>query len=111
MITKNPIRQLAYTYSGRSWMMWLLALTQSMVAVSFLVLQRHSTPILTWLGALSALVALIYYGGIIYYFTHRAQLADSPANPISWKRWVWTIAITLVVIAVFVALVLFVWHS
>lgn len=115
MMAKNPFRQIAYSYSGRLWLLWAMALTQSMLALVFLFFQgHHSTPLTMWLGGLSSLVALCYYGSIIYYLTHRVELAANPAKPTDFtlkQVVIWVVAITLIVIAVFVALVLFVWKS
>lgn len=113
MISKNPFARIAYTYSGSPWFLWLLALTQTMVALLFLFPERRSTPASTWIGAFSALFALYYFGSIIYYLTHRAEFAANPAKPIRYsaKQLIWIVAITLVVIAGFVLLELFVWRS
>jgi hypothetical protein len=113
MITKNPLARLAYTYSGSPWFLWLLALTQTMVALLFLFPERHWTPASTWIGALSALFALYYFGSIIYYLTHRAQFAANPAKPIvyTWKMVAWIVAIVVALVIGFVLLELFVWRS
>jgi hypothetical protein len=112
-MTKNPFARTAYLYSGSPWLLWLMAGIQTMLALLFLTVSRHSTPVSPWIGGLTALVALWYYGCLIYYLTHRAQLAANPVKPIIFnaKTVVWTVAITLAVIAVFTVLVLYVWPS
>ncbi|MGB6987366.1 MAG: hypothetical protein WBD74_15445 [Candidatus Aquilonibacter sp.] len=113
MITKNPFARAAYMYSGSPWLLWMSAASSTVVTPLLLFPQHSEFAWTRWVGALSALVTLYYYGAIVYLITHRTQLAANPAKPISysWKQWVWIIAITLAVIAVFVALVQFVWPS
>jgi F0F1-type ATP synthase assembly protein I len=113
VISKNPFRQLAYAYRGSPWILWMLALTQALLAVLFLFPERHSTPISLWIGAVCALIAICYFVSIAYYLTHRAELAANPEKPIFYtaKTMIWIVAFTLVIIAVFTLLELFVWRS
>ena len=113
MTLKNPFAGIAYTYSGSPWFLWISALTQTLLVLLFFFPLRRSFPEAPFVGALSALIGLWYYGAIIYYLAHRAQFVANPAKPIRYsvKQVAWTVVITLAVIAVFVALEAFVWHS
>jgi hypothetical protein len=109
---KNPFAQIAFTYSGSPWLLFGSALTQTLLALMFFFPERHSV-VAPFAGTLCAAVALCYYGGAIYFLTHRAELAANPAKPIFYtaKTMIWIVAFTLVIIAVFTVLVLFLWRS
>jgi F0F1-type ATP synthase assembly protein I len=111
--SKNPFRQIAFTYRGSPWMLWMLALTQALLAVLFLFPERHSTPISMWIGMLCALLAIFYFVSIAYYLRHRTEFAANPAKPIFYtaKTMLWIVAFALVIVAVCTVLLLFVWRS
>jgi hypothetical protein len=111
--TKNPFARVAYIYSGSPWVLWVNVLMQSFVALYLLFSRGTAALGFRVVGAIAATTALYQIGALIYYLAHRAQLAANPAKPIfsSWKQLIWIVAITLVVIAVFVILVLKVWHD
>lgn len=110
MPTKNFFARTAYTYSGSPWMLWLSTLTQALLAFLFLGPERHSSPISMWIGILCVFTTLLYAGSLIYYVTHRTELAANPARPINTRVFIWSGGITLIVIALFVVLESIVWR-
>jgi hypothetical protein len=113
MIKKNPFAAIARTYSGKLWMLWALALTQTAIAVVLLIPGRYSTSLSMFIGVGGAIVATFYYGSIIYYLRNRAQFAaNRPAPTVSNRNLLyWTLGIVGVVVIVFVLLEAFVWRS
>jgi hypothetical protein len=105
---KTYVGQLAYTYSGSPWVLWLQAISTTWV--SAYLLTRHVTG-LSIAGSVMAIIAISYWSALVYYYRHRAELAANPAKPIrySLKQLAWIIALTLGIIAVGVVLVS-VWH-
>jgi len=94
-------------------MLWLNAGSSTLVTALLLLFERNKFPWALWLGALSALVTLYYYGALAYYLTHRAEIAANPPAPrISNRNLVyWTLGIVGAVVIVFVLLEAFVWRS
>jgi len=52
----------------------------------FLFPERDAFPGSAWIGALSALLALFYCGGIIYYLGHRSEFTTDRAKPVGSRR-------------------------
>ena len=86
MISKNLFSAIAYAYSGSPWILWALALSQAVVAMLFLFPERDAFPGSAWIGALSALLALFYCGGITYYLGHRSEFTTDRAKPVGSRR-------------------------
>jgi len=111
-MTKNPLRRVAYTYSGSPWFLWLQA-TSSTLLTFVLFFERIGQPFFRILGISIAIVATFYWAALVYYLKHRAEFAINPVKPIVYTRKmvVWTVAILIAAVIGFVLLELFVWHD
>jgi len=117
VISKNPFARTAYTYSGSPWLLWVSPPIQTYVTLMLLFSRSTIVPALApafrVLGLLCAIGTIFSYGALVYYLTHRAQLAANPSKPIrySWKTVAWSVVIVLLIILGFFLLELFVLHD